>query len=288
MPTVLACVNLKGGVGKTAISVNFAAYCGREGMRTLLVDCDPQTNATFSCMQPDEWGEHTKQFGTISNLLGVRSVTGDTNHKDAHTVIRKNVFKNVDLVPSHIGLFSIDLDLGGASGREVRLRKALKPVLEQYDRVVCECPPNLTIPTQNALAMSTHYVMPVPPDYLSILGVAFLNTQVEDLCENLDHKIINAGIIVSRVGRKANHRENLLASLRMKFENLVLQSELRERVAVPESVSLQKSIFEMGDEQASQEFTAMSQELLGRIQGASEKSRAAGRSSTLTMPAPPP
>lgn len=280
MPTILACVNLKGGVGKTAIAVNFAAYCGRQGMRTLLVDCDPQTNATFSCMPAEEWVEHAKRHGTIASLLGVRAIAGATNLNDAATVIKRGVFENVDLVPSHISLFSVDLALGGAAGRELKLRKALKPVLEQYDMVVCDCPPNLTIPTQNALAMSTHYVMPVPPDYLSILGVAFLNTQVEDLCENLDHKIINAGIIVSRVGRKANHRENLLASLRMKFENLVLQSELRERVAVPESVSLQKSIFEMGDEQASQEFTAMSQELLGRIQGASEKSRAAGRSSS--------
>ena len=62
MPTILACVNLKGGVGKTAIAVNFAAYCGRKGMRTLLVDCDPQTNATFSCMSGEDWVEHAKQL----------------------------------------------------------------------------------------------------------------------------------------------------------------------------------------------------------------------------------
>jgi chromosome partitioning protein len=267
MPSILACVNLKGGVGKTAIAVNFAAYCGRQGMRTLLVDCDPQTNATFSCISAEDWAEHAKQRGTIASLLGVRSIAGATSSHDASTVIKPGVFENVDLVPSHISLFSVDLDLGGAAGRELKLRKALKPVLEHYDMVVCDCPPNLTIPTQNALAMSTHYVMPVPPDYLSILGVAFLNNRVEDLCDNLDHKITNAGIIVSRVGRKANHRENLLANLRAKYEHLVLQAELRERVAVPESVAMQKPVFEMGDEQATQEFTAMSQELLGRIQG---------------------
>lgn len=269
MPTILACVNLKGGVGKTAIAVNFAAYCGHAGMRTLLVDCDPQTNATFSCIRVEDWAEHAEKFGTIASLLGVRSIAGEPNHKDPQTVIRKGVFENVDLVPSHISLFSVDLDLGGAAGREMRLRKALKPVLDQYDMVVCDCPPNLTIPTQNALAMSTHYVVPVPPDYLSIVGVTLLTTRIDELCENLDHKITNAGIIVSRVGRKAAHRENLLAGLRTRFEKLVLNSELRERVAVPESVSLQKSIFEMGDEQASQEFTAMSQELLERIKATS-------------------
>ncbi len=269
MPTILACVNLKGGVGKTAISVNFAAYCGRQGMRTLLVDCDPQTNATFSCIRGEDWVDHARQYGTIASLLGVRSIAGETNHNDAKTVIKKDVFKNVDLVPSHISLFSVDLDLGGAAGRELRLRKALKPVMDQYDMVVCDCPPNLTIPTQNALAMSTHYVVPVPPDYLSMLGITLLNTRVEELCENLDHKITNAGIIISRVGRKATHRDNLLANLRTRFEKLVLQTELRERVAVPESVSLQKPIFDMGDEQASQEFTSMSQELLERIKATS-------------------
>jgi chromosome partitioning protein len=215
MPVILACVNLKGGVGKTAIAVNFAAYCGRQGMRTLLVDCDPQTNATFSCLRAEDWVDHATHYGTIASLLGVRSVAGATNLNDAKTVIKRDVFENVDLVPSHISLFSVDLALGGAAGRELKLRKALKPVLDDY--------------------------------------------------ENLDHKITNAGIIVSRVGRKATHRENLMASLRMKFEDLVLQSELRERVAVPESVSLQKTVFDMGDEQASQEFTAMSQELLARI-----------------------
>ena len=126
MPTILACVNLKGGVGKTAIAVNFAAYCGRKGMRTLLVDCDPQTNATFSCIRGDDWAEHARQYGTIASLLGVKSIAGETNHHDSTTVIKKGVFANVDLVPSHISLFSVDLDLGSAVGRELRLRKALQ------------------------------------------------------------------------------------------------------------------------------------------------------------------
>jgi len=265
MPTVLACVNLKGGVGKTAIAVNFAAYCGREGMRTLLVDCDPQTNATFSCIRGEHWVEHAKHCGTIASLLGVRSVAGETNGNDAEKVILKDVFENVDLVPSHISLFSVDLDLGGAAGRELRLRKALRPVLDQYDMVVCDCPPNLTIPTQNALALSTHYVVPVPPDYLSMLGVAFLNTRIEEFCEHLDHDVANAGIIISRVGRKAAHRETLLVNLRDRFKKLVLQSELRERVAVPQSVAMQRPVFEMGDSLATQEFTAMSEELLKRV-----------------------
>ena len=229
---ILSCVNLKGGVGKTAISVNFAAYCGSKGLRTLLVDCDPQTNATFSCIEPEKWGEHAKQRGTIANLLGVRSLSAETKITDAQTVLRKDVFKNVDLVPSHVDLFSVDLDLGGAPGRELRLRKALKPILDQYQMIVCDCPPNLTIPTQNAIAMSTHYVVPVPPDYLSSIGIALLITRIKELCESIDHQIEQAGIIVSRVGRKAFHRDTIFAAVREQFKGLVLATELVERVAV--------------------------------------------------------
>lgn len=265
MTTVLACVNLKGGVGKTAIAVNFAAYCGRKGFKTLLVDVDPQTNATFSCIEPETWTKHAKKSGTVASLLGVRGVSAESKKIEAKDVILKGVFKNVDLIPSHIDLFTIDLDLGAATGRELKLRKALKPVLANYDLIVCDCPPNLTIPTQNVLAMSTHYVVPVPPDYLSSIGVALLVKRVEELCESLEHKLEHVGIIISRVGRMAYHRENIVTSLRTQFGPLVLNTELKERVAVSESAASQRPVFDSGDAQAAGEFEAMSIELLRRL-----------------------
>jgi chromosome partitioning protein len=96
-----------------------------------------------------------------------------------------------------------------------------------------------------------------------------LTTRIDELCESIDHKIANAGIVVSRVGRKATHRDNSVASLRERFRKLVLKAELHERVAVAESAALQKPVFEMGDEQASEEFTKMSQELLKRLRATS-------------------
>src|ERR1700723_1103 len=247
MTKVLACVNLKGGVGKTTIAVNFAAYCGRNGYKTLLIDVDPQTNATFSCIEPEKWDKHAKKFGTVASLLGVRSVAAEAKKVEVQSVILKKVFKNVDLIPSHIDLFTIDLDLGGATGRELKLRKALKPVLDDYDLIVCDCPPNLTIPTQNVLAVSTHYVVPVPPDYLSSIGVALLVKRVDELCESLDHELEHVGIVISRVGRTAHHRDKIAASLRAQFGDLVLDTELKERVAVSESAASQKPVFESKD-----------------------------------------
>jgi len=262
---IVSCVNLKGGVGKTAIAVNFAAYCGTQGLKTLLVDVDPQTNATFSCIEPEKWGEVSKKNGTVANLLGMRNFSAEGSSPSAKDVIVPGVFSNVDLIPSHIDLFTIDLDLGGAAGRELKLRKALKPIVGDYQIIVIDCPPNLTIPTQNALATSTHFVVPISPDFLSSIGIALLLSRIKKLCDDLDYSLIHAGIVISRVGRPAAFREKTVASVRAQFGKTVLDSELKERASVGESASLQRSIFQSTDQTAIQEFSAMSKELLARL-----------------------
>src|SRR3989304_3792355 len=96
-PTVvtLSCVNLKGGVGKTALAVNFAAYCGTSGRPTLLIDLDPQTNATFSCIDVDEWERHAARHGTVADLLGARDhASAEGKQRSVESIIRRNVFEN--------------------------------------------------------------------------------------------------------------------------------------------------------------------------------------------------
>lgn len=263
MPVVVSCVNLKGGVGKTALAVNFAAYCGANGYKTLLVDLDPQTNATFSCISPEDWGEHKKTNGTVADLLGVKN--GDNaegNSKAAASVIIKNVFQGVDLIPSDLQLFTIDLDIGARTARETLLKKALKDVLDKYDVVVCDCPPNLTLPTQNALAISTHFVIPVSPDFLSSLGIALLITRVKKFGDDMELTIKNAGIVLSRVGRPSAFRDQTAADLREQFPLEMFKAEIKERSVVTEATAKNKSVFDMSDAQAKNEFTAFSNELL--------------------------
>jgi len=267
MANVLSCVNLKGGVGKTAIAVNFAAYCGSQGLTTLLIDLDPQTNATFSCIEVDGWEDHARHHGTVADLLGVRRhANAEGQERTPYDVIIPGVFENVDLVPSHLDLFTIDLDIGGTTARETRLRRALHEKLGEYDVVVCDCPPNLTIPTQNALALSTHYVVPISPDYLSAIGVALLLDRVRSFSEELEHEIELLGIIISRVGRPATHREETVNALRVRFGERVLTPELRERVAVSQAAARKVPVFSEGDLQATNEFEAMSLELLRRLE----------------------
>ena len=266
MTIVLSAINLKGGVGKTTIAVNFAAYCGNLGHKTLLIDLDPQTNATFASIGFKEWEKHSAAKGTVSDLLGARKhATAEGSPKEAKDVIYSDAFDNVDLIPSHLDLFTVDLDLGGEIARERKLSKALKPVREDYDIVICDCPPNLTIPTQNALAVSTHFVIPVSLDFLSAIGVGLLISRVNSLSADLDIEITNAGVILSRCGRPARHRAATEATLRKQFGDLVFKKKLTERAAVSSSAESASSVLACQDTKAVREFYAVFDELTGRI-----------------------
>lgn len=266
MTVVVSCVNLKGGVGKTTLAVNMAAYFGRKGKKTLLVDLDPQTNATFSCMDVDDWKSHATQHGTVADILGARQ------HSSAHAKVKKitdvmvaDVFTNVDLIPSHLDLFTIDLDMAGATARETRLKKALQEVYDNYDLIICDCPPNLTIPTQNALAASSHFVVPISADFLSSLGIGILLSRIKKLGEDLDQNLELAGIVISRVGRPAYHRDEIVSALRAQFPKDVLKNTLTERVKVAEATAKNVSVFDMNDGAAAAEFEGVYKEISKRI-----------------------
>lgn len=266
MGVIVSFVNLKGGVGKTALAVNFAAFCGRKKRKTLLIDLDPQTNSTLSCISADRWQEHSKTKGTVANLLGVREhASADGKPKSAQEVIVPDVFPLVDLIPSHLDLFTIDLDIASQPARETKLKRAIKDIVGNYDVVVCDCPPNLTIPTQNALALSTHYAVPVSPDFLSSLGIALLINRVKKLSEDLENPIQLAGIVMSRVGRPSHFRLTTIESLRETFGASVLSAEIHERSSVAESAAKNVPIFDMGDPAASREFGEFGVELSAKL-----------------------
>lgn len=265
----ISCVNLKGGVGKTALAVNLAAIAGEfHNKKTLLIDMDPQTNATFWCIGPDKWQAWAASNGTIADLFGRRGHTNAENRKKTFDeVVCRDVFTNVDLIPSHIELFTLDLDLAAATSRERLIKKALANVMPSYDLVICDCPPNLTLPTQNALSISTHYVVPVSLDYLSSIGVSLLLNRVKEFAEDADVESLEcAGIAISRVGRPAYHREKTKEQLKGEFQGLVLPHMITERVVVDQAASTQKPVhrFPVGADDAASEFKAVAAEILRR------------------------
>lgn len=265
MAKVISFINLKGGVGKTTLAVNFAAYCGMINKRTLLIDLDPQTNATFWCLSVEDWHSHAKQYGTVANLLGAKQNThAGEQQSSASDLIKREVFENVDLLPSHLDLFTIDLDIAGMPARERKLKRALKDVQDHYDVIVCDCPPNLTIPTQNALAITDNYIIPICQDYLSALGVGLLINRVDLLSEELETSPKLSGIVISRVGRTATIREETEADIRRRFKEDVLPHRLAERSAVIECTASHESIFSRKNTDAENEFRQVCRDLAKR------------------------
>jgi chromosome partitioning protein len=260
MSKVVSFVNLKGGVGKTTLAVAFASYCAKiKKKKTLLVDLDPQTNATFWTIGYDKWEQFSGTNGSVADILGA------AEHKKAHdkkTTVADVTIKaptfGIDLVPSHLDLYSIDLDLASVPLKELKLQRALKSVKDQYEVIVCDCPPNLTIPTQNALAASTHYVVPVSLDFLSVLGIGILLSRIEKLGEELDNHPKLVGIVISRAGSRPGYvREATEETVRKTFKEKVLASKIKDRQDVINCSQTRTSVFDSGNKDVISEFTAV-------------------------------
>lgn len=270
MTKVVSFVNLKGGVGKTTLAVSFAAYCARKGKKTLLIDVDPQTNASIWILGFDLWEKHAKEKGTVADLLGL------TEHKKAEgkkkniadVMISKVTSFGFDMIPSHLDLFTIDFDLASVPLKELKLKKAVADVLEKYDYIILDCPPNLTIPTQNALAFSTHYVIPTASDFLSALGIGLLINRVNTLGEALDNKPELVGIVVSRAGsRNSGVRDDIEVSLRKNttFGKDVMNGRIKDRQGVISCTQERRPVFDSGDQEIVNEFTLICDQLIAKI-----------------------
>lgn len=190
---IISFINFKGGVGKTAGTVNIAAELAlTHHKRVLVIDTDPQANSTVWLMGlerfkevVDEKNENIKQ--TVNTLFKSVLFRGDINY-DIEKSIRHNVcnrerkrIDHLDLIPAEYDMISLENYLVNAQFKEHILEKALKPILHYYDYIVIDCPPNLYTVTQNALLSSDYYIIPVVPDFLSHMGLSILTGKIKDL-----------------------------------------------------------------------------------------------------------
>ena len=194
MAVVVSFINFKGGVGKTTLCVEIAAslaYKFKE--RVLIIDLDPQTNATLYLMREDDWKKHAENNGTLYDLFqSFRN--GDNNFDISRIIVKKpvdcaNKLDKLDLIPSNIKLFGIDLELAKEFGyKDVRpklfLRDALKRIQNNYEYIFIDCPPNLYLATQNGLFSSNYYVIVALAEYLSTVGIALINKQIKRIFED--------------------------------------------------------------------------------------------------------
>lgn len=226
---VLSFINLKGGVGKTTTAVAVAEMLAQdERKHVLLIDLDPQTNATVTLISEDQWAEMDKDGRTIAQLFEDRLNPHNAPKFDIEKAIARQVstindgISRLDLLPSSIRLIDLQdripmIALSGnftANPLEI-LRAAIRPVIDRYDYIIIDCPPSLGTLTKNGLRISTGYVIPTIPDIVSTWGIYQIVENVERFAQDIGLPIPPLGIVATKV-QANNLHGRVIADLKAK------------------------------------------------------------------------
>ena len=212
MASVISTINLKGGVGKTTTTIGLAELLATQfKKRVLVIDLDPQTNATTVLIGEEKWRKLNDHGFTLASLFeDALRAEGEDSRFVLEKVLQKNVspvseVRNVDLLPSSLDLIDVQDRLASMSSGKFYsnnptdlLRRAVKPILDNYDYVLVDCPPNLGIVTLNGLRISDGYIIPTIPDVLSTYGIPQIQSRVEAFAHNLGDTIHELGIVVTK------------------------------------------------------------------------------------------
>lgn len=216
---IISFINIKGGVAKTISSVNVAAELGRNGKSVLVIDLDPQANATknFNCYNPE-------CLSTYEMLRGEK------------VNIKHTGFENVDLMPSNIKLILSESEIltDTKRSRELRLKKYLMNMEFKYDYVIIDCPPSLGVLSTNALAASDHVLVPVKIDMFALDGFEYLLSSIEEIREEFNPTLNLLGIFIT-MDRATSINREIKEELRKSLGDKLFRTSIRENVDVVKS-----------------------------------------------------
>ncbi|MDD4830970.1 MAG: AAA family ATPase [Candidatus Paceibacterota bacterium] len=250
MARVICITNQKGGVGKTILASNLPVFLTAHGKKVLLVDVDPQANATFSL------GMKPKTLATsIYNAL-----MGQLSPMD---VIKNTGFLGFDIMPGSQDLAGATVELVGMKGREFKLKEIIDRVKDNYDFVIIDSPPSLGMLTLNALVASDEVLIPVQCEYLALEGLDQLLGTVELINQNLDRKIKISGAILTMYNRQNKISQMVAKDVRRNFPGYVFEAVIPRTVSLSEVPFYGRTILRYAPEsKASQSFRELAQELI--------------------------
>jgi chromosome partitioning protein len=227
MSTVYAIANQKGGVGKTTTAVNVAACIAEAGYPTLLVDVDPQGNATTGLGMPRE----------APGLYDVLS--GDVSAQDA---VRPTDVGNLSLLASTPDLAGATMELPRLAGSEQRLREALAPVRSRFAFVLLDCPPSLGPLTVNALVAADRVIVPVQAEYYALEGLAGLLDTLDLVQRELNPRLTVAGMLLTMHDARTKLAQDVEAEVRRHFPSLVFDTVIPRNVRLGEAPSFGRAV----------------------------------------------
>jgi chromosome partitioning protein len=242
MTKTVSFINLKGGVGKTTTTVNIAATLATDGYKVLVIDLDPQTNATVSLIDQEEWQERHDSGQTLYHMFN-DMLKGESQF-DIDKAILQDVadIEGLDLLPSSIHLVEIQDDIPDMDNKAYVshvdvLGNIIENIKVDYDYILIDCPPNLGAITLNGISISDFYVVPTVPDILSKIGISLILNRINSFKKRKHScKIDLAGIIFTKVDYRTNLHKSTMTELRSGDNSeVVFENDFPQRISVAEA-----------------------------------------------------
>lgn len=220
---IIAVTNQKGGVGKTTTSINLSACIAEAGKRVLLVDIDPQGNATSGL------GQAEKAENTVYDVL-----IGEATAQES---ILKTDVENLSLIPTAIELAGAEIELVAMDDREMLLKKALGEVRDDYDYIFIDCPPSLSLLTLNALSAADSVLIPIQCEYYALEGVGQLVNTIKLMRKKLNPNLEIEGILLTMYDGRTNLCAQVVQEVRNHFRNEAFETMIPRNVRLSEAPS---------------------------------------------------
>ncbi len=250
---VIAFANQKGGVGKTTSAVNVAAALGAGGYRTLLVDLDPQGNASSGV------GVNKKKLKNTSYEV----VCGVCTAKEA---ILATEFKNLAVLPANMNLAGAELELADADDRQNAVRRALAEVKTDYDFIIFDCPPALGMLTVNALTASDGVVIPMQCEYFALEGLSQLTMTIKRVKQRYNPDLTITGILVTMHNGRLNLSVQVLEELKRYYADKLFRTVITRSVRLSEAPSFGQPILYYDKlSKSAQQYAEVAEELVRRV-----------------------
>jgi len=255
---IISILNAKGGVGKTTSTLNIGASLAMRGVRVLLIDVDLQANLTHSLI-----GDIPPDQSSIAEVM--------SNETGLDEIIRPTSIPNLYLAPAGETLIGLDITLAGTMGREQILKNCLRQTekLSDFDVVLIDNPPYISLATVNSLVSSTHYLIPVSCEYLPMVGIKLLNENVEKVRKKLNPDLDLLGVVLTMYDKRESITGQVETLIREQMHGKVFQTQIRINTKFKSTPIERQSIFQYEQDplgRGTRDYEVLTDEIVERLQ----------------------